>query len=130
MAGKHRGNILVVEDEVAIAKAISDKFKREGFSVIKAFNGEEGLKIALKEKPDIVLLDILMPRVDGITMLRKLREDVWGKEVPVFLLTVLADMDKISEAVQIGVNGYLIKSDWKLDEVVKKVKDQLTVEVE
>ncbi|MBN2016054.1 response regulator [Candidatus Dojkabacteria bacterium] len=124
---KDKKTILVVEDEVPISKAITDKFRREGFEVLQAFDGEDGLEVALKKKPDLILLDILMPKVDGITMLKNLREDMWGKNVPVFLLTVLSDMDKISEAVQVGVSGYLIKSDWKLEDVVEKAKDQLSV---
>ncbi len=70
--------ILVVEDDVPELNALRDKFTREGFSILTAKNGEEGLAIALREHPDLILLDIIMPVMDGITMLVKLREDSWG----------------------------------------------------
>lgn len=117
--------VLIVEDEEPIMNALVDKFGFEDFNVLKANDGEEGLKVALKEKPDIILLDIIMPKTDGLEMLRKLREDEWGSEVPVFMLTNLSDMHKISEAMQYGMSGYLVKSDWKLDDVVQKVRDKL-----
>jgi DNA-binding response OmpR family regulator len=117
--------ILVVEDELPILQAIVDKFSRENFEVLQAKNGVEGVDIALKEKPDVVLLDIVMPEMDGLEALKKIRADEWGKEVPIFLLTNLSDMEKISEAVQIGIAGYLVKSDWKLEDVVVKVKEKL-----
>ncbi|MBU0976241.1 MAG: response regulator [Patescibacteria group bacterium] len=117
--------ILIVEDDAPILQALVDKFTNEGFSVIEASDGEEGLMKAKDEKPEVILLDIVMPKMDGITMLKELRGSDWGKDIPVFLLTNLSDMDKISESVQIGISGYMIKSDWKLEDVVKKVKEKL-----
>ncbi|MDD3647412.1 MAG: response regulator [Candidatus Dojkabacteria bacterium] len=117
--------ILIVEDDAPILQALVDKFTNEGFDVIQASDGEEGLAKAKEEKPDVILLDIVMPKMDGISMLKELRASDWGKEMPVFLLTNLSDMDKISESVQIGISGYMIKSDWKLEDVVKKVQEKL-----
>jgi len=117
--------LLIVEDEEPMLNILSDEFKREGFAVSKAKEGQAGLDFALKEHPDIILLDILMPGMDGLEMLKKLRADEWGKKVPVILLTNYSDIEKISEAVQIGIAGYLVKSDWKLKDVIKKVKEQL-----
>lgn len=120
--------ILVVEDEEPVLTALVDKFSREGFLLSQAKDGEEGLALALKNHPDLILLDILMPKMDGIALLKKLREDKWGKNVPVFLLTNLSELEKISEAVKIGISGYLVKSDWKLEDIVKKVKAQVKME--
>ncbi|MBN2016224.1 response regulator [Candidatus Dojkabacteria bacterium] len=117
--------VLIIEDEEPMRRVLIDEFKAEGFSPIEACDGGEGLEIALKEKPDIILLDIMMQEMDGLTMLKKLREDRWGQTVPVLLLTNLSDIDKVSEAIQIGIAGYLVKSDWKLEDVINKVKDQL-----
>ena len=93
--------ILIVEDDEAMLEVLIDEFKREGFKTLSAKNGVEGLDTALEKHPDIILLDILMPEMDGLTMLTKLRDDKWGKDVPVILLTNYSDMDKISESVQL-----------------------------
>lgn len=122
---KTKSKILIIEDECSLRKALADKFTKEGFMVIEAKDGEEGLKLALKEKPDLILLDIIMPKMDGITMLGKLREDKWGKDVRVIILTNLEDENKVMESVQKGAYDYLIKSDWKLEDVVKKAKEKL-----
>src|SRR3989344_8460028 len=86
----------IVEDEAALSNALCDKFEREHFEVLKAKNGEEGLSIALRERPDIILLDIMLPVMDGITMLHKLREDEWGKKAHVVVLTNVSDMSGIA----------------------------------
>jgi DNA-binding response OmpR family regulator len=123
--GTNIPKILIVEDEASMRDALVGKFTKEKIEVFTACDGEEGLKVALEKKPDLILLDILMPNIDGIGMLKKLRKDKWGKEVPVYMLTVLSDMSKISEAMEIGISGYLVKTDWKIDDVVKKVKKHL-----
>lgn len=120
-----QGKILVVEDEVSLRNALRDKFTQEGFSLLEARNGEHGLEIALREHPDLILLDIAMQRMDGIAMLKKLRQDPWGKDAKVIVLTNLNAMEKMAEAVAQGSYEYLIKSNWKLEDVVKKVCDKL-----
>ena len=117
--------ILIVDDEPALLSALVDKFTRTGFTVIIAENGREGLKAALKNRPDLILLDIIMPVMDGITMLYKLRKDRWGKQVKVILLTNLSDPGKITKCLTQRVNGYLVKSDWKIKDVVKQVSKKL-----
>ena len=94
--------------------------------ILEAHDGEEGLKISLKEQPDIILLDIVMPKMDGITMLKELREDRWGKNAKVLLLNTLSRNEKIAEAMSLGTFEYLIKTDWKIEEVVKRVKEKLS----
>lgn len=117
--------LLIVEDEEAMSTALVDKFTRERFSVLTARNGEEGLSVAFEERPDLILLDIVMPKMDGLQMLTKLREDTWGKNVPVILLTNYGDIDKITDAVRSNVACYLLKTDWKLENVVQKVRETL-----
>ena len=119
--------ILVVEDELPLLKALVDIFSREGFSMLQAKNGEEGLALALKNKPDMILLDIVMPVMDGMTMLKKLRSDEWGKQVPVILLTNLTGDDdgRIGDVTKTNPAYYLVKSDWKIEDVVAKVKERL-----
>jgi CheY-like chemotaxis protein len=117
--------ILVVEDESSMRRVLVDKLSLEAFSVLEAKNGEEGLKIALEKHPDLILLDIIMPRMDGITMLKKLRDDEWGKKVEVILLTNLSEKEKIAEAMEQETFEYLVKTDWKIEDVVEKVKEKL-----
>lgn len=119
--------ILIVEDEVMLASVLSDRFKREGYEVYCTRNGEEGLDSALKDHPDLILLDIIMPVMDGMTMLERLRHNAWGKQAKVIILTNLSDSDKLTKSKAEEVRGYFIKSDWKMDEIVKKVNEELKV---
>lgn len=119
--------ILIVEDEVALLQALTEKLKREEFEILQAKNGEEGLQQALNLHPDLILLDIIMPVMDGMTMLLKLRNDDWGKTVPVMILTNLSDEQKVSESLQQGVYDYLVKSGWTLEDLVNKIKDRLGI---
>jgi DNA-binding response OmpR family regulator len=120
--------ILIIEDELPMLKALSDKFSREGFSVLEARNGEEGLDMALKTKPDLVILDLFMPVMDGKAMMEKLREDDWGKKVPIIILTNLNPDDKtLNEIMASGPAYYFIKSKWQLEDLVEKVRKELNV---
>ena len=116
--------VLIVDDEQDLVMMIKIKLESEGFRVIEAYDGEEALE-KVKEKPDLILLDIMMPKMDGLTMLEKLREDSWGKKVPVIILTNLSSGAEMSRSAEGGVSGYLVKTDWKLDDVVKKIKETL-----
>lgn len=120
--------VLIVEDESSIRHPLSEKFAHEGFLVLEAENGEKGLAIAVGKHPDIILLDIIMPVMDGMTMLKKLRAgSEWGKAVPVIVLTNLSsgDEDRMKDIIQTQPSYYLVKTDWKMDDVVAKVREQL-----
>ena len=117
--------ILIVEDEASLSGALVDKFTREGFMALSAKNGVEGLRLALNEAPDIILLDIIMPEMDGMTMLEKLRQDPRGQDVPIIILTNLSDADKVSQAIKNKVYDFLVKSTWSISDVVKAVKQKL-----
>jgi len=122
--------ILIIEDELPMLKALSDKFTLEGFEILEAKDGAEGLKVATSKKPDLIILDIFMPVMDGKTMFEKLRQDAWGKNVPVIILTNLNPDDKTLDALmKNGPSYYFIKSKWKLEELVEKVKKELGEEV-
>jgi len=117
--------ILVVEDEAPLRGALSDKLKRAGFFVLEARNGEEGLEVATREHPDLILLDVMMPVMSGMAMFKQLREDAWGKNAKVIMLTNLNDPENIAGAMEQGSYDYFIKSDWKIEDIVEKVKDNL-----
>lgn len=124
MEGKNK-TILIVEDEASILNALVNKFSKEGFKVISGKNGEEGLKLALKKKPDLILLDIIMPIMDGVSVLKELKQDSWGVNAKVIILTNLSEGEDVFDLLDSGEQDYLIKSDWKLDDVVKKVRELL-----
>lgn len=118
--------ILIIEDHAPVRLALVEKLTHEGMKTIEAKDGEEGLEVALREKPSVILLDIIMPRMSGMTMLEKLRKDAWGKTVPVIILTNLNPDDKIMrEIVETEPVYYLVKADWKIEDVVSKVKEVL-----
>lgn len=120
--------ILIVEDEAPLRNAVSDILSFEGFTVFQAKNGQEGLDIALKEHPDLTLLDLMMPVMDGLTMLEKLRQDQdWGASAAVILLTNINDPEKVAQATEAGSYDFLVKSDWNIEDVVKKIKGRLGV---
>jgi two-component system response regulator/two-component system chemotaxis response regulator CheY len=121
--------ILIVEDDAVISKVYAEELQDQGFLVETAMNGADGLEMALREKPDLILLDILMPIMDGSTMMEKLREkSVYGKTVPIILLTNLsANEDKIIQTIVKNEPAYyLVKSDWSLSDVVDKIKERLS----
>lgn len=119
--------ILIVEDEVALLNVLATKFAGENFEIFKAKNGEEGLIEAEKNRPDIILLDIIMPKMDGITMLKKLRETPFGRNVKVIILSNLSESAAVEESIKNGAFDYLIKTNWNLDAVVDKVKKSINL---
>ena len=128
MAGSINKKILIVEDEAPLRNAVADILSFEGFTVLQAKNGQEGLDLALKEHPDLILLDLMMPVMDGLTMLEKMRQDAeWGKNAAVILLTNLNDPEKIAQATSAGSYDFLVKSDWNIEDVVKKIKTRLGI---
>jgi len=122
-------SILIVEDELSLRSALRDKFIREGFIVFDTKDGEAGLESALTEWPQLILLDIMMPKMDGITMLAMLRStNEWGRQVPVFLLTNLGDDNKtvMKEIAKDSRTHYLVKSNWSIDQIVGKVRETIS----
>lgn len=119
--------VLIVEDEKSLLDLIAEKFSSEGFTIFKAKDGIEGLAMSFKNHPDMILLDVIMPKMNGMEMLKHLRNDKWGKNVQVMLLTNLSTAEKSAEALEGGAIDYLVKTDWKLEDVAKKVKARLGV---
>lgn len=123
MADKH--TILVVEDEAPNLLALSDKLIHEGYEVLKAENGKQGLEVALAKHPDLILTDLKMPEMDGLDMIRHLRMDQWGKDAKVIILSNLSDVAKIEEAMAYSTFHYMVKGDSSMQQIVEKVKAQL-----
>jgi len=117
--------ILFIEDESALQKTLSDYLKKEGYEVISALDGESGLRLAQTQKPDLILLDLILPKMDGFEVLRKLMENPETKEIPVIILTNLERMEDIGRALELGAKTYLVKANYTLKEVTEKVKKAL-----
>lgn len=114
-----------MEDDLPLLHALKIALSQAGFKILEAKDGKAGLSAALKKHPDLILLDLIMPIMDGMTMLKKLRDDAWGKKAKVVILTNLSDSEKVVEALQSGVYDFLVKTDWTIKEVVDKVKKKL-----
>ena len=126
MDNSHLKKVLIVEDEKVLADALELKFKREGYEVLKGENGEEGLKLAIEHTPDIILMDLSMPVMDGKTLLGKLRELEHFANLPVIVLTNSSNVDTMNEIKShYGVSDFLIKASVTPEEIVTKVKNIL-----
>ena len=124
---KPNKSVLLVDEDDAFRMPLSDRLKEEKITVLEAHDGEEGLRVAIEKMPSLILLDISMPRMDGLTMLKKLREDKWGANAQVVLLTNLSDNAPIAASLEKGVFDYLVKTDWMMEELAKKVKEKLGI---
>lgn len=124
MVEEQSATILIIEDNAATLQTLTKAFQRAGISVLSALDGEQGLTQALGERPAAIVLDILMAKMDGITMLKKLRQDAWGKEVPVIILTNLTYLEDMPEVKSLA-SEFLLKADVTMDDIVLQVKKHL-----
>ena len=117
--------ILIVDDDVAFQKTMAAKLEALTYKVVSAMDGEEGFNKAVSEKPDLILLDMKMPKLDGIGFLKKIKARGEKPEIPTLITSNLSTTDKISEGIAFGVKGYIVKSDETLETIVKEVEDIL-----
>jgi DNA-binding response OmpR family regulator len=117
--------ILLIEDDPFLLSMYSTKFSMEKFHVISADDGEKGLKVSKETDPDIILLDILMPKMNGFEVLEELKKDKKTANIPVILLTNLNQKDEIERGMSMGADDYLIKAHFMPSEVVEKIKKVL-----
>lgn len=120
-------HVLLVEDDTFLANIYKTKLEMEKFKVTAAENGEDGLDAAKKKKPDIILLDILMPKMDGFAVLEELKKAPETKGIPVILLTNLGQKDDVERGLEMGAVDYLIKAHTKPSETVEKIKSVLKI---
>lgn len=119
--------ILVVEDESSLRKSLVEFLAEENFTAIGANDGEQAVSMAKKEQPDLILLDIILPKKDGYEVLAELKQDETTKKIPVILLTNLESPEDIGKAFDQGVSTYLVKSNYKMEDIVKKIKETLKI---
>ena len=117
--------ILLVEDDEFLAELYATKLNLEDFEVALATDGEKGLKIIKEKKPDLVLLDIILPKLDGFEILKIMKADKKLKTIPVILLTNLSQKDEVKRGLSLGADDYLIKAHFMPSEVVKKIKQTI-----
>jgi len=118
-------SVLIVEDEGAMQRALKNKLENAGYSVMTAADGTEALEQMRSGKPDLVLLDLIMPKLDGISVLREVKADEALKAIPVIILTNLSSGDKVAEAMQLGTFDFLVKANYSLDDVLGKVQERI-----
>ena len=116
--------ILIVEDEKDLLAILKTKFEEDDFSVLTAEDGEEGIAVAQKGVPDLILSDILIPKIDGITMAKKIRE--FNSAIPIVFLTNTKDSEYIGKITELGFE-YLIKSEYQINDIIAKAKKILDV---
>jgi len=124
-AKQKKQKILIVEDDIALRNVYETRFKLENLDVLVAGDGEEGLSIAVKEKPDVVVLDLMMPKISGMDVLDILKSTPETKKIPVLILTALTQESIKTKGFVFGANEFMVKSESKLEEIVEKVKSML-----
>jgi DNA-binding response OmpR family regulator len=122
MSEQEKKKILIIEDDQSLQSALVEIIQQEGFETESAFNGEEGLAKTRSFGPDLILLDIILPKKDGFELLSEIKKDEATKNIPVLVLTNLEEVNNIQKALDLGANSYLVKSDFSLKEVVEKVR--------
>lgn len=119
--------LLIIEDDVVLQEALRDFLVAEGFDVACAVDGEIGVNMAFAEKPDLILLDIVLPKKDGYQVLQEVKANAQTKHVPIVLLTNLGSISDVEKALELGATTYLVKADYKLEEVTAKIKEILNL---
>jgi len=117
--------IIFIEDESALQKTFGEILKQEGYEVISALDGETGIRLAKTQKPDLILLDLVLPKINGFDVLGQLKKDEETKEIPVIVLTNLEGAEDIDRVLELGATTYLVKENYSLEEVVEKVRQTL-----
>lgn len=115
--------IMIIDDDVALCDLYKTTFEGQGYDVIEATNGEEGLTKAVEEKPDLILLDIMMPQIHGLYVLDILKATPETKDIKVIALTALSDEETVKKAKALGALDYIVKSQWTITDIIKKVKE-------
>ncbi|MEK7123579.1 MAG: response regulator [Patescibacteria group bacterium] len=113
--------ILFIEDEPTLQKSIEKALKERGYCLVSAIDGESGVLVAKKELPDLILLDLILPKKDGFEVLEELKADEKTAKIPVMILTKLEGSQDVERALALGATTYLVKANYELEDVVAKV---------
>lgn len=118
--------ILFIEDEFALQKTFGEILRKEGYKMTSALDGETGLRLAETEKPDLILLDLVLPKLNGFEVLKQLKEKEKTKKIPIIVLTNLDGVGDVEKAIELGAKTYLVKASYNLKEVIGKIKEALS----
>lgn len=118
--------ILLVEDEPALQESFKQAFSGKEYECLQAMDGEEGLALMRSAKPDLVLLDLVLPKKHGFEVLKEIKNDANLKDIPVIVLTNLENSEDVEKALELGATTYLVKANYPLDEIVRKVEEALS----
>ena len=121
-------SILLVEDDAFLARIYATALEAQGFRVSLASNGEDGLKLVEREKPDMIILDILLPQMDGYEFLESVKNNQLSANIPVLVLSNLGQKEDVDKAMQLGASRYLIKAHSMPQNVIRNIKDILNIE--
>jgi DNA-binding response OmpR family regulator len=119
---ERKTKIMIIEDDEFLVKAYRLKFNRLGFQVVIASNGVEGLEIVSRESPSLIILDLMLPKMDGFEFLKRIKSDRKSKSIPVVALSNLGQKTDQEKALALGAAEYFIKTEYTLDDIVKKIK--------
>ena len=114
--------ILFIEDESAMHKTFGEVLNKAGYEMISALDGESGLRLAQASKPDLIVLDLILPKLHGFEVLGRLKENQETKDIPVVVLTNLESMAEVDRALELGAAAYLVKAQYSLEELIDKVR--------
>lgn len=117
--------ILFIEDESALQRAVTSVLSEQGYHMLSALDGDAGIQLAKKELPDLILLDIILPKKDGFEVLSELRQEEATKNIPVIILTNLEGSNDVERALALGATTYLVKTNYRLEEVMQKITQAL-----
>jgi DNA-binding response OmpR family regulator len=117
--------ILIIEDDKFLRELIARKLIAENYEIVEAIDGEEGLKKIKEEKPDLVLLDLILPGIDGFEVLSKIKEDPALSSIPVIILSNLGQREDVERGLKLGAVDYLVKAHFTPNEIIEKVKAAL-----
>lgn len=117
--------VLIIDDMVDLAETLKDLVTFKGYHGISATNGTEGIEVALREHPDLILLDIRMPDIDGFEVMRRLRQDPWGKDANIVFLTASTSIDEVPADLSINPEDFLTKAQWGVENIAAKIKEKI-----
>lgn len=120
-------SVLLVEDEAALQHTMGEALRAAGFEVISATDGEQGMRLVLEQKPNIVLLDLILPKRSGFEVLEAMKKDPNTKNIPVIVLTNLEGAAEIDRAVALGADSFLVKANYEIGEIVNKVRQVIGI---
>ncbi len=120
--------ILIIEDDSILQKTVEEYLVEENFEVLSAVDGEEGVRMANQANPDLILLDIILPKKDGYAVIEEIRKNSKTAKTPIIIFTNLGGIHDVEKALELGATTYLIKSDYKLEDLVKKIKELLKIQ--